>query len=174
MDPITILTILGQFAPTLIKWATGSDKAETIAGMAIETAKKVTGGKNLDDSVEILKASPEMALAYQTAMLNQDSEFEKLYMQDKADARARDIALSATPKGNVRANYLVGTAIFAVILILIIIIRNPELSEFAKGSLTTILGVFLNQLTNIYNFEFGTTRRSREKSDVMENSKTSL
>jgi hypothetical protein len=172
LDPITILTILGQFAPTLIKWATGSDKAATVAGMAVETAKSITGAKNMDDSVEILKADPEKALAFQTALLNQDSEFEKLYVQDKADARARDVALQATPKGNVRANWLVGIAVIVIFAIILIVVFKPQLDEYAKGVLTGILGMYIQQLANIYAFEFGTTRRSREKTDVIDNLKS--
>lgn len=167
MDPVSILLSLAQFAPSLIKWATGSDKAEQVATVALNTVKGITGRDDLDGAMEALRTNPEYALKFQTAMLNRDSEFEKLYVEDKANARARDVALSATPHGNVRANWLCGIAILIVIAILYVVITIPTINEFAKGVITTILGVFINQITNIYNFEFGTTRRGREQSDAL-------
>lgn len=168
MDPLTIITALSAVAPTLIKWATGSDRAEQVATIALDAAKGITGQSNLDDSLAMLKANPELQLQFQTAMLNRDSEFEKLYVDDKKDARAMQIALASTPQGNVRANWLVGIAILIIVVILFVVIYIPTISEFAKGALTTILGVFLQQLNNIYSFEFGTTRRSREKTDAID------
>jgi hypothetical protein len=46
--------------------------------------------------------------------------------------------------------------------------KAPEVSEFAKGIITLLLGRALGWLDNIYNFEFGTTRASRAKDDTIE------
>lgn len=174
MDPVSIILTLAQFAPSLIKWATGSDTAETIATAAVNTVKQITGARNLDDSIEVLKADPKLALEFQTAMLNQDSEFEKLYVEDKASARARDVALASTPHGNVRANWLCAIAVLVILVIIGIVVFKPNLDEYAKGVLTAVMGMYIQQLANIYAFEFGTTRRSREKTDVLENMKTQM
>jgi len=168
MDPVSIILALSQVAPTLIKWATGSEKAEQVATVALEAAKGITGASNLDNAVAALKMDPEMQLKFQTAMLNRDSEFEKLYIDDKKDARARDLALQSTPKGNVRANWLVGFAVLTVTGICLLIAFRPVTDEFAKNTLLVILGMYLGELKNIYAFEFGTTRSSREKTNIIE------
>lgn len=168
MDPVTILMGLAQFAPSLIRWATGSDTVGKVAEVAVNVAKSVTGTSTADEAIEAMKADPSLAIQFKQQMMQQEMDFEKLYIDDKASARARDIALSSTPRGNVRANWLAGLAVAVIIFILIVLVfKSDELNEFAKGSLTTILGVFLQLLVNIYNFEFGTTRRSREKSDIL-------
>jgi len=165
MDPISIITMLSAVAPTLIKWATGSDTASTVAQIALDTAKGITGSENLDDSVAALKQNPELALQFQTAMLNRESEFEKLYMDDKANARNRDIALAATPRGNIRANYLVGFALAIISVILFIIIMQTPSDEYVKSTISLLLGMFLNELKNIYSFEFGSTRVRQQEVD---------
>lgn len=167
MDPVSIILGLAQFAPALVKWATGSDKAGEIAGKALDVAKAVTGTQDLDSAVSVMKADPALAIQFQQQIVQQESDFEKLYVEDKASARARDITLSATPRGNVRANWLVAFAILTITACLAIIVFKPITDEFAKSSVILILGMYINELKNIYAFEFGTTRRSREKSDLL-------
>lgn len=163
MDPLTIIGLLAQFGPSLLKAVGVGADVQKVANTAASVATAITGKADIQEAATALAASPELQLEFQKQLLAQDSQFEGLYIDDKKDARARDIALAGTPKGNVRANWLVGACIIIITTILAVVIRNPEISEFAKGVLTTILGVFLNQLTNIYNFEFGTTRKSDTK-----------
>ena len=70
---------------------------------------------------------------------------------------------------NRRADFLVGVSVVVILVILWVVITMPDVSEYAKGALTTILGVFLNQLTNVFNFEFGTTRKGEEKQTQITN-----
>jgi len=169
MDPITILSALATFAPMLGKWMGASDKVQDIAEKASGIAAVVTGKTNLEEQKEALAADPALRYQFEQALVAQESEFEALYISDKADARKRDIALSASPAGNVRANYLVAFAMFMIVAILAIIIFRDVLDEYVKTTITLIVGMFLNELKNIYSFEFGTTRRSREKTDVLNN-----
>lgn len=171
MDPVTIIAALAQFAPSLIKWATGSDSAGTIASKALDVAKIVTGAQDLDTATAALKADPTLQVQFQQQILQQESDFEALYVKDKADARARDIALAATPRGNVRANWLVAFAILTITGCLIAVIFLEFKDEWAKGVIMLVLGMYISELKNIYSFEFGTTRRSREKSDVIDSLK---
>jgi hypothetical protein len=171
MDPLTIIGLLAQFGPSLLKAIGVGSDVQKVANTAAAVATAITGKSDMVEAAEAMKADPALAAAFQSELLAQETQFEQLYVSDKKDARARDIALAATPQGNVRANWLVAADILIITTILVVVIWVPTVSEFAKGVLTTILGVFLNQLTNIYNFEFGTTRRSREKSDAIELSK---
>lgn len=168
MDPLTIIMGLAQFAPSLIKWATGSDKAEQIADKALSVAKAVTGTQDLDSAVKALKADSSLAIQFQQQILQQETEFEKMYVEDKASARARDIALASTPHGNVRANWLVAFAILTVSACLTAVMFIDLKSEWAQGVVMLVLGLYVGELKNIYSFEFGTTRRSREKSDLID------
>lgn len=167
MDPVTIIMGLAQFAPALIKWASGSDKAGQVAEKALNVAKAITGTSSLEDATSALKADPALAIQFQQQIMQQESEFEKMYVDDKASARARDIALAASPHGNVRANWLVAFAILSISGCLLAVMFLEFKDEWAKGVIMLVLGLYVGELKNIYSFEFGTTRRSREKSDIL-------
>lgn len=79
-----------------------------------------------------------------------------------------DTSSVISPVSNFRANLLVFIACSVVFVILAVVVIKPaDLDEFAKGVLTTILGVFLSQINNIFSFEFGTTRKSTERNDAV-------
>ncbi len=85
MDPITIAMGLGQFVPGIIKWMTGSDKAEAIATKAIDIAKTVTGQPSGDAALKALQADPNLVLQYRKAILDQELSFQQLAVQNAAD-----------------------------------------------------------------------------------------
>lgn len=68
-----------------------------------------------------------------------------------------------------RLNFLAASAWVVVVGLLIITVFFSVKDEFAKGVITTILGRFLGYFDNIMNFEFGTTRGSKEKDDIITN-----
>ena len=85
MDPITVAMGLAQFAPSLVKWITGSDKAEDAAQKAIDIAKAVTGRPTGDMAIVALQADPNLILKYRQAVLDQEVEFQKLAVVNAAD-----------------------------------------------------------------------------------------
>lgn len=85
MDPVTIAIGLAQYAPSLIKWLTGSDKAAAIAGKAVDIAKTVTGSPTGDEALNVLKSNPDLAAKYAQAVLDQELSFQKLAAQNASD-----------------------------------------------------------------------------------------
>jgi len=85
MDPISIAMALGQFVPQIVKWVTGSDKAEQVAQKAIDIAQVVTGQPTGDAALKALQADPNLVLKYRQAVLDQEIEFQKLAVENAAD-----------------------------------------------------------------------------------------
>jgi hypothetical protein len=56
-DPLTIAFELAKFAPKIIKWITGSDKAEKAAEQVVAIAETVTG-RTGQDAVDMIGADP--------------------------------------------------------------------------------------------------------------------
>lgn len=77
MDPVTAAMALAQFVPQIIKWVTGSDKAEQVSEKVIEIAKTVTGTGNAEEAVAQLKADPSKVLEFRKACLDQEVEIVK-------------------------------------------------------------------------------------------------
>ena len=85
MDPITIAMGLAQFAPSLVKWITGSDKAGDAAQKAIDIARVVTGQPTGDTALQALQTDPNLVLKYRQAVLDQEVEFQRLAVANATD-----------------------------------------------------------------------------------------
>lgn len=70
---------------------------------------------------------------------------------------------------NRRLNALAAAAFLVVIACLIAVAFLKISDEFAKSTVMLILGRFLGYVDNVYSFEFGTTRGSKAKDDVITN-----
>jgi hypothetical protein len=164
MDPISIAMGLSQFAPAIIRWISGSDKAGDAAQKVVDVAAQITG-KPADQVIDALKADPSLVLEFRKSVMANELQMDALYLADVADARKRDTALSTH---NYRADSMY---ILAVLLIaaLVWVTLQSQMDEYAKGIVTLVLGRFLGYLDNIYNFEFGTTRANKAKDVTIEN-----
>jgi len=70
---------------------------------------------------------------------------------------------------SLRLNLLAAAAYLVILAILIMVVWITITDEFAKGVLTLVLGRFMGYVDNVYAFEFGTTRGSKEKDAAISN-----
>lgn len=97
----------------------------------------------------------------------QDLESFKIEAQDRDSARSRDVEFIKRGMQNNRANLMFFLAVVAVGMLVWIVWKDQNINEYVKGIFTLVLGRFLGYLDNIYSFEFGTTRGSREKDETI-------
>lgn len=168
MDPISIAFGLAQFAPQIIKWITGSDKAADAAGAVVEIAETVTGRKGAE-ALDALKADPALVLQFRQSVIAQEADLDKAYLADRADARKRDAVFIASGSRNYRADFMFLLAVGMIAGLVWLVWKDPSINEYMKGIFTLVLGRFLGYLDNIYNFEFGSTRASKTKDATIEN-----
>lgn len=162
MDPITIAMGLAQFVPSLVKWISGSDKAEEAAQKAIDIAKAVTGKDTGETALEELKVNPDLVMQYRTKMLDQEEAFEQMYLVDRQDARKRDTAFVEAGRYNWRADLLAFLAVGGMILCVYFIARDINLPERAVNAIMFIAGVLASAVRDVYGFEFGSSKGSKE------------
>jgi len=168
MDPLTIgLTLASQFAPSVIKYFTNSDTAANVAGHVVDIAKTVTGTATPDAALAALQADPALALEFKRLVLARETELHRLYLDDMQDARARDVELARAGIKNHRANVLAGVSVTLVLLCLVVVVWSSGMDEFAKATITLILGRALGWVEQLFSFEFGTTRSSKIKDDTI-------
>lgn len=168
MDPISIAFGLAQFAPQVIKWLTGSDKAAEAAGAVVEIAETVTGRKGAD-ALDAIKADPALVLQFRQSVIAQEADLDKAYLADRADARKRDAVFISSGARNYRADFMFLLAVGMIAGLVWLVWKDPSINEYMKGIFTLVLGRFLGYLDNIYNFEFGSTRASKTKDATIEN-----
>lgn len=97
----------------------------------------------------------------------QDLEEFKAEVQDRSSARERDSWYVRAGRHNYRADLMFVLAVMIIAALVWIVWKDPSINEYVKGIFTLVLGRFLGYLDNIYNFEFGTTRGSKDKDETI-------
>lgn len=92
-----------------------------------------------------------------------DIEIFKEEVKDRGSARERDAEFIKRGVHNYRADLMFLLAVAMIGILVWIVWKDPDINEYVKGIFTLVLGRFLGYLDNIYNFEFGTTRGSKDK-----------
>ncbi len=171
MDPITLAMGLAQFAPQIIKWVTGSDKASDAAGKVVEIAQAVTGQQGAEALVAI-KADPALALQFRQAVMATEAELDKAYLVDRQDARKRDVELGKLGRWNWRADILAVLAVGGLVVCVWFIAQDAAMPERAVNAIMFVAGVLAAAVRDVYSFEFGSSRGSKEKYELLASSAT--
>lgn len=167
MEPITIALGLAQYAPSLMRFFGVGEKPAAIAEKVIGIAKAVTGSPNGEAALAAMQQNATMAQEFNLAVLRADTELEQAYLADRKDARARDVALHQAGYVNRRADWMVIADVVGLVacLAVLALFRNDIPGEVIT-LLTTIASLFGVCLRDAHQFEFGSSRGSREK-DVL-------
>jgi len=96
-----------------------------------------------------------------------DLESFREEVKDRGSARDRDVEFIKRGMTNNRANLMFFLAVVMVGAMVWIVWKDQNINEYVKGIFTLVLGRFLGYLDNIYSFEFGTTRGSKEKDETI-------
>lgn len=160
---------LAQFSPKIAKWLSGT-KAESISQKILEIAKEVTHSYTEQEAVDKIKSDKHMHQLFEKALLDSERKIELALIRDKENARTRDIAIINSGRGNRRADIMVVCAAIGLISCLgIICFYKRDLPGEAVGIISTIAGIFGSCLKDAYNFEFGSSRGSKEKDQTVAN-----
>lgn len=159
---IPLLTGLSQIVPLAAKWI-GGNKSGKAAQKVFDIAKAVVGEDDPNTVLDVIRTDPNKALEFEKALLENDTELERLNYQDIQDARKRDIELRKQGYSNWRADVLAITAILGMIsLILILLFVKLEIGP-ARDVLLLLSGALVAIVKDVYSFEFGSSRGSKEK-----------
>jgi len=169
MEPISLAISLAQFAPSLIKYFTGSEKAANVAEQVVGIAQTVTGAKSPEDVLAALKANTELAVQFQQKVLEADTDLQKAYLQDVQSARAMQIAaLGQDDLFSKRFVYYLAAAwsLFAMAYFSCVTFWPP--SAAGQRIADTILGVLISTvLGTILAYFYGSTKNSAEKTRLI-------
>lgn len=167
MPAVQLLLSLAQFAPTLMRYLGAGEKPAVIAEKVIDIAKTVTGQTDGEAAVEAMRADPKLAHEFALAVLSADSELEAAYLADRKDARDRDVKLHQAGYENKRADYMVLFDVIGLIACLVVLaLFRKDIPGEVVSLLSTIASLFGLCLRDAHQFEFGSSRGSREK-DMM-------
>lgn len=176
---LPIIPLVASIVPELLQLFGRNNEAE-IATRIGNIAQEITGTGSVDAAAEAIKANPDLALQFKLAVLNQQTELErlafeteKLYVTDVQDARKyRDervfllgvvilVAFSATVALVMLGSYHMLRGGVAV-----------EAGVFAAitGFIGTLAGYLAASAQSVVNYYFGSSRGSTQKTDALADS----
>jgi len=156
-----LITGLISVAPAIARLI-GGNKAGKVADKVVGIAETVTGKSGLD-AVEAIQADPGLALQFEQAVMDQEKELLRLANEDRKDARARDVELRRLTGRNWRADVLaIGAMLGMIALIWTLLFVNIPNGP-ARDVLLILSGALVTIVKDVYQFEFGSSRGSKEK-----------
>lgn len=158
------LSLAGQFAPEIIKHFGGGATAEVVAGQVIDIAKTVTGQDTAENAAAALQADPAAALRFRSDVLAADVDLEKAYLGDRQNARDRDVKMRQAGQNNRRADYMVLLDVIGLVACLAVLaLFRADMPGEVVALLSSIASIFGLCLRDAHQFEFGSSRGSKEK-----------
>lgn len=169
MDPLAVALSLAQFAPSILRFFGAGEKPAAVAEKVLQIAQAATGAQTPEAALAAMKENAQMAQQFQLAVLAADSKLEELFLADRADARDRDVKVRQLAGGaNKRADVMLLAAFVAVIAIAALLaLGEVEGADAVGGFLITIGGMFARNIGTAFDFEFGSSRGSREKDELL-------
>ena len=161
------LTIAKDLAPSLVRLLTNSKSAETATERIVAVASELTGQESPEDIISTLREDKAMSAQLTLRLSEIEMELDRLYMEDRQDARKRDVALAAAGGRNVRADVMILTVTLGLLACLYVLTSfREDLPGEVVGIVSTIAGIFGACLRDAFQFEFGSSRGSKDK-DVL-------
>lgn len=160
---------LAQFAPSIMRFFGAGQKSAAVAEKVAGIAQTITGMGTPDAALEAIRQNPELALQFKRAVLDQEEELEKAYLLDRQDARSRDVELRKLTGGsNIRADIMIVGAVIGMLACLgTLVFFRKEIPGEVVGIVSTIAGLFGACLRDAFQFEFGSSRGSKDKDAAM-------
>lgn len=166
--------VIGKLAPTVASALLGP-----LAGGAVVALGEIFGiSEPTQDKIQSLIESGQMsgeqvaAIKMLEMKLKAEEEewgfrYAELEVRDRESARDRDAKLAQAGRRNYRADAMFILSVMVVVALVLLVWKDTTLDEYFKGIITLVLGRFLGYLDNIFNFEFGTTRGSALKTELL-------
>jgi len=144
--------------------------AKAIEAKGKEVVEEKLGVKIPDDPA---KLSPELLQQLQIKQMEHEEflvdaalEETKAFLEDRKDARARDVEFIKAGKNNVRGDFLAYGAIGSlfVTILLLFLVKVPAES---RDILLIVLGGLIVIVKDVYGFEFGSSKDSARQQQAI-------
>lgn len=160
---------LATVAPQILKWITGSQQAEEVAEKVIDVALAVSGRDDPIQALAAIKGDPALALEFRKAILQHEAEMDRMYLQDRQNAREREVKMVQAGHISNRANWMIASVITGLLTCLgTLVMFKGQMPGEVVGIVSTISGGLLKCLSDAFQYEFGSSRGSAQKSEMLD------
>lgn len=156
--------LAAEFGPGLIGYLTGSEDAEDVANTVANVAKSITGENTLEGAAKAMRANPQMALEFQKQADSLEISLTKAYLKDRQNARSRDVEMRKAGYNNIRADLMLLMAFVSLVgIIWMAWFGRLDMPDMVFAFLNMTAGALLKMIGDAFQFEFGSSRGSKEK-----------
>jgi hypothetical protein len=128
----------------------------------------VTQSSSVNDAINKMREDRYLVENFQQEVMKNEIEWEIAALEDRQQARERDLEMLKTGRANKRADMMVISAAAGLALCLLsLAFYSDVLPGEAVGIISTIAGIFGGCLKDAFAFEFGSSRGSRVKDSTV-------
>jgi hypothetical protein len=161
------LGIASEFAPSLIRRLAGDDAGD-VAAQVVGAVKAATGKDDASEALEMVRADPALAANLRTRLAEIELETEKAYLADRQNARARDVAMVRAGRHNWRADIMLAMAFGSLVAVIWMTWSGRlDMPDGVFAFLNMAAGALLKMIGDAFAFEFGSSRGSKEKDEML-------
>ena len=142
-------------------------------GLAKSIIGSVFGVDPNDDAsmlAAVKNASPEQwaelqkaEMSHKKALAEISAELDKAFLADRQDARTRDLKLKQAGYHNYRADIMIVVAFISFCFLCYMVNSNDNIKAEVLTIFNVAIGALLKMLGDAFQFEFGSSRGSKEK-----------
>lgn len=161
----TIAPMLGTALAGPLGGAAASFIADKL-GLEAKTVEAVSevlnSGRMTPDQISAIKLAE---IDFQKFVMDNGLKLEEIAAKDRDSARVRDTAFVQANRWNFRADLLALLAVGGLIVCVWFVARDSDLPERAVNAIMFVAGVLASAVRDVYNFEFGSSRGSKDKDE---------
>lgn len=166
---IPIALALAQFAPSVLRFFGAGTASTAVADQVAGIARSVTGAATPEAALAMLRDDARLAQEFNLAVLRQDGELEQAFLADRQGARQRDVDVRRLTGGtNLRADVMIVGVVAGLLACLgTLILFRKDIPGEVVGIISTVAGIFGACLRDAFQFEFGSSRGSKDKDELL-------
>lgn len=165
---LPIIMGLAQFAPQVMRYFGAGDTSTAVAEKVMGIAQAVAGTESPQQALERIAANATLQHEFKLRLLESTSQLDQLHLADRQDARRRDVDLARLGQHNTRADVMVAGAVVGLLACLaVLVFFKDKLPGEVVGIVSTVAGIFGACLRDAFQFEFGSSRGSRDKDELL-------
>lgn len=139
-----------------------ADKLGLEAKTVEAVSEVLNSGRMTPDQISAVKLAE---IDFAKFLKDNELKLEEIAAKDRDSARVRDTAFVQAGRWNFRADLLALLAVGGLIVCVWFVARDSELPERAVNAIMFVAGVLAAAVRDVYNFEFGSSRGSKDKDE---------
>lgn len=161
------LALAREFLPDLVGRIAG-DTSGRVAGAVLDQVEGLTGTREPAAAAAILRADPDAVLALRGQVIEAYERIEIAYLADRQSARAMAVGRVQAGGTDTRANLMIAGATSVLLAcIVVLVVYRAGIPGEAVGIISTVAGLAGACLKDAFAFEFGSSRGSKDKDNLI-------